>query len=121
MIIKYGYQTSYTNPKFLPEQEREAAAKKGKGQFSILKMSASIFVKQKLRDKADKRIAYLAADLLLGNQFKTVDGKKQEAMFCAPYTLAVLQASIVIDSMTTDVRETLTNLKDRAENRPGYF
>ena len=115
LIYKYGYQTSYTNPKHLLPQQQEAAAKKGKGQFSIPKMIASVFVKQKLRQKADKRIAYLAADLLLGNQFLTVKGKGQEAMFCGPYALAVLQGSELVNSLTKVEQVSLINLKDRTK------
>lgn len=121
LIAKYGAQTAYTDPKYLPEAEREAGAKKGKGQFSLSNMIASLFVRQKLRDKADKRMAYLAADLLLGNQFKTVNGKEQKAMFCSAYALAVIQGSVLINALTEADREALVQLKDRAQIANAIF
>jgi hypothetical protein len=121
MLTRYGYQTAYTDPSLLPDNEKEAGAKKGKGSFSVGDMIASIFVPQTLREKADIRIAYLAADLLLGNQFKSVNGKKQESMFCSPYALSVLQGSVLINAMTGEERKDLVQLADRAKIAQAIF
>lgn len=113
LMTQYGYQTSYTNPKYLPENEREAASKKEKGQFSVANMFISLVTPQKLQRKVDARISLLAADLLMGQQFKTANGKKQEAMYCTPYALAVLQGSLVVNALTDKEKITLKNLGDR--------
>lgn len=119
LLANYGAQTCF--PSHIPENERGSAGNRGRGKFSIPTMIACVFVPPTLRRHADKRIAMIAADLLLKNQLKTVNGKKQESFFCTPYALAVLQGSVIVNAIPEAEKEKLIQLNDRAKITDAIF
>jgi hypothetical protein len=84
-------------------------SKKRLAAFSICNMICSVFnnFRESYRtENIRKRTAYLVADLLMGNQILDKKGNPK-SFYCTPYMVAVLQGSMLINSLNGKTEELL--------------